>query len=74
MPHCAMASRNRVRQKEWETMPWDNYRRTVCTETTEATYEMQKDRLGKKRDARMKRYRGYKVYYYGDSEEQNQYK
>ncbi len=58
-------SRARVWQKEWEPMPWDHRRRTAHTETTEETFRMQEERLRNKRDAKMRRYRDYQVYYYG---------
>ena len=58
-------SRARVWQKEWEPMPWDNKRRTAQTETTEETFRMQEERLRNKREAKMRRYRDYQVYYYG---------
>lgn len=66
-------SRARVWQKEWEPMPWDNKRRTVQTETTAETYSMQEERMRNKRDAKMRRYRDYQVYYYG-SESQKQHR
>ena len=66
-------SRARVWQKEWEPMPWDHKRRTAQTETTEETFRMQEERLRNKREAKMRRYRDYQVYYYG-SHSQKQHK
>lgn len=60
-----MASRDRVWQKEWEPMPWDHKRRTVYTETSDATYDRQEERMRNKRESRMRRYREYQVFYYG---------
>lgn len=65
IPVPPRTSRARVWQKEWDPMPWDNKRRTAQTETTEETFRMQEERLRNKREARMRRYRGYQVYYYG---------
>ena len=58
-------SRARVWQKEWEKTPWDNTRRTVQTETTNATHISQTIRAQNKRTAKMERYKDYQVYYYG---------
>ena len=67
------SSRARVWQKEWEPMPWDHKRRTAQMETGEETFRLQEERLRNKREAKMRRYKDYQVYYYG-SPSQKQHK
>ncbi len=62
-------SRARVWQKEWDSMPWDNTRRTACTETTDPTYQAQSVQIGNKRCAKMEKYKDYQVFYYGSERE-----
>ena len=63
------SSRARVWQKEWEKMPWDFTRRTVVTETVDATHQSQTARVENKRNARLQKYRDYQVFYYGSEKE-----
>ena len=67
-------SRERVRQKEWYPMPWDDTRRTPQTETVAKDYEMQLKRDQSRLSARQKRYREYQIYYYGTDTERELHK
>ena len=68
-PRYVKTSRARVWQAEWEPMPWDFCRRTVCTETEPQTYSSLEQRERSKREARLKRYRQYQVHFYGSPRE-----
>ncbi len=65
----AKTSRARVWQKEWESMPWDNIRRTAFTETVDPTYMAQSERIQNKICKKKERYESYQVYYYGSEKE-----
>ncbi len=68
-PRRIRTSRDRVRQKEWFPMPWDDMRRTALTETVDANYQMQEEKRVKNTEAKRHKLNEYKVYYYGTPEQ-----
>lgn len=68
-PRLVRASRARVWQEEWEPVPWDYSRRTVCTETADQTYSSREEREKHWREAKLQKYRRYQVHYYGSPTE-----
>ena len=62
-------ARERVRQKEWYPMPWDDTRRTVHTETIDISYSMEEHQKAKRMEARRQRQQEYKIFYYGNTQE-----
>lgn len=64
-PRYVKTSRARVWQEEWEPVPWDYCRRTMCTETRRETYNSAEEKEQNKRDAKLQRYRQYQVHFYG---------
>ena len=68
-PRDLRTCRARVWQEEWEPMPWDLCRRTVCMETRNQTYNRLDQRQRNNLEARLRRYRQYQVHYYGSPSE-----
>lgn len=68
-PRFVKTSRARVWQEEWEPMPWDYCRRTMCTETQRETYDSTEARERTKRNTKLGRYRQYQVHFYGSPRE-----
>ena len=62
-------ARERVRQKEWYPMPWDDTRRTVHTETIDISHSMEEHQKAKRMEARRQRQQEYKIFYYGNTQE-----
>ena len=61
--------RERVRQKEWFPMPWDDTRRTVVFETVDATHKMQVEKNKRHTEAKRQKLDEYRVFYYGTPEQ-----
>lgn len=61
--------RERVRQKEWYPMPWDDKRRTAQFETVDENYRMFLQRHSKMLEAKRHKLDEYRVFYYGSPEQ-----
>ncbi|XP_003384948.1 PREDICTED: uncharacterized protein LOC100637952 isoform X2 [Amphimedon queenslandica] len=67
------SSRERIRQKEWFPMPWDNTRRTIYTETVDKTFATLEAFSLRKKAAYTYKHQEYRPYYYGTPSERAQY-
>lgn len=62
-------SRERLRQREWDPMPWDGIRRTVHTETKDTTFATLERAGQMRRKLHDRKHEEYKIFYYGNEEE-----